>query len=236
MAKMTQELIEKLYTLGKNVYEKNEDIGKVVSVVLAEFPELISESSAKFYIGLVNELIIGKGSTWNQNSDLLVYYVEKIYADYGKDSAEKAYQGAIKFALSKSREPLIQKLNEIKDKYGLDIKDSRADEKITDNWWPSLQDYTPDISKEQWIALLEDPKIIGPVWGEVLAMFYTEKAGATCKFIEQKFGKKAGSVNPTCMHLAKCIQEKTSRPIIESEDNPCYTLPMKPFGTGKMKV
>ena len=71
MAKMTQELIEKLYALGKNVYEKNEDIGKAVSV------ELISESSAKFYIGLVNELIIGKGSTWNQNSDLLVYYVEK---------------------------------------------------------------------------------------------------------------------------------------------------------------
>lgn len=89
-----------------------------------------------------------------------------------------------------------------------------------DTWWPSLQDYTPDISKEQWIALLEDPKIIGPVWGEALAMFYTEKEGATCKFIEQKFGKKAGSVNPTCMHLAKCIQEKTSRPIVESEDNP----------------
>lgn len=88
------------------------------------------------------------------------------------------------------------------------------------DWWPSLQDYTPDISKEQWIALLEDSEIIGPVWGEVLAMFYTEKAGATCKFIEQKFGKKAGSVNPTCMHLAKCIQERTSRPIIESEDNP----------------
>lgn len=220
MAKMTQELIEKLYMLGKNVYEKKEDIGKAVSVVLAEFPELISESSAKFYIDLVNELIIGKGSTWNQNSKLLVYYVEKIYVDYGKDSAEKAYQGAIKFALSKSREPLIQKLNEIKDKYRLDIKDSRADEKIIDNWWPALQDYTPDISKEQWIALLEDPKIIGTVWGEVLAMFYTEKTGATCKFIEQKFGKKAGSVNPTCMHLAKYIQEKTSRSIIESEDNP----------------
>lgn len=89
-----------------------------------------------------------------------------------------------------------------------------------DAWWPSLQDYTPDISKEQWIALLEDPKIIGPVWGEALAMFYTEKEGATCKFIEQKFGKKSGSVNPTCMHLAKCIQEKTSRPVIESEDKP----------------
>lgn len=89
-----------------------------------------------------------------------------------------------------------------------------------DAWWPSLQDYTPNISKEQWIALLEDPEIIGPVWGEALAMFYTEKEGATCKFIEQKFGKKSGSVNPTCMHLAKCIQEKTSRPVIESEDKP----------------
>lgn len=218
MAKMTQELIEKLYTLGKNVYEKNEEMGKAVAAILAEFPELISESSAKFYIGLVNELIIGKGSTWNQNSDLLVYYVEKIYADYGKASAENAYQGAIKFALSKSREPLIQKLNEIKERYGLEIKESKTEEKEADSWWPSLQDYTPDISKEQWTSLLEDPEIIGPVWGEVLAMFYTEKEGATCKFIEQKFGKKSGSVNPTCMHLAKCIQEKTSRPVIESED------------------
>ena len=143
MAKMTQELIEKLYTFGKNVYEKNDEIGKVVSTILAEFPGLISESSAKFYIGLVNELIIGKGSTWNQNSDLLVYYVEKIYADYGKSSAENAYQGAIKFALSKSREPLIQKLNEIKDKYGLETKDSKVAEKSTDIWWPSLATYTP---------------------------------------------------------------------------------------------
>lgn len=101
----------------------------------------------------------------------------------------------------------------------MDIYQEYVNQETEDTWWPSLQDYTSDISKEQWIALLEDPKIIGPVWGEVLAMFYTEKAGATCKFIEQKFGKKAGSVNPTCMHLAKCIQEKTSRPIIESEDN-----------------
>lgn len=219
MAKMTQELIEKLYAFGKNVYEKNEEMGKAVATILAEFPGLISESSAKFYIGLVNELITGKGSTWNQNSDLLVYYVEKIYTDYGKAFAENAYQGAIKFALSKSREPLIQKLNEVKDKYGLEIKGGK-EEKATDIWWPSLQNYTPRISKEQWIELLEDPEIIGSVWGEALAMFYTEKEGATCKFIEQKFGKKAGSVNPTCMNLAKCIHEKTSCPLAESEDEP----------------
>lgn len=60
MAKMTQELIEKLYAFGKNVYEKNEEMGKAVATILAEFPGLISESSAKFYIGLVNELITGK--------------------------------------------------------------------------------------------------------------------------------------------------------------------------------
>lgn len=89
-----------------------------------------------------------------------------------------------------------------------------------DIWWPSLRDYTPNISKEQWIALLEDPEIIGPVWGEALAMFYTEKEGATCKYIEQKFAKKVGSVNPTCMNLAKCIHEKTACPLAESEDEP----------------
>lgn len=92
--------------------------------------------------------------------------------------------------------------------------------KEMDEWWPSLEGYTPGISKEQWIELLEDPEISGPVWGEALAMFYTEKEGATCKYIEQKFAKRIGSVNPTCMNLAKCIHEKTACPLAESEDEP----------------
>lgn len=89
-----------------------------------------------------------------------------------------------------------------------------------DVWWPSLEAYTPEISKKQWIELLEDPELIGPIWGEVLAMFYTEKEGATCKYVEQKFAKRKGSVNPTCMNLAKRIYEKTACSLAESEDEP----------------
>lgn len=36
-------------------------------------------------------------------------------------------------------------------------------------------DYSPGITKEKWLEILNDENIIGPVWGSVLAMFFTEK-------------------------------------------------------------
>ena len=78
MSKMTSELIEKLYEYGKKVYNKELTLSDATTEVLRSYKDSIAESSTEFYIGLVKDLIIGKGSTWNQNSDLLVYYVEHI--------------------------------------------------------------------------------------------------------------------------------------------------------------
>lgn len=216
MAKMTVELIKKLYISGKAVYEKEQDLEKAVSNILIEFPGLISESSAKFYIGLVKELLLGKGSTWNQNSDLLVYYVENIYLDYGRAMANNAYNGAIKFAYSKSRAPLIKQLNDLKIKYGFS-ENIPSDDNL---WWPSLEEYNPGITKEQWLELLNNDGIFGPVWLETLAMFYSEKDGATCTAIENKYNKPSRSINPTCMNLAKRIHEITNCPLAKSNDEP----------------
>lgn len=206
---MTYELIRKLYTLGKSVYENKMDMGKAVFTILAEFPELISESSAKFYIGLVNELLIGKGSTWNQNSDLLVYYVEKIYEDYGKKSAENAYQGAIKFALSKSRKPLIQELNKIKDKYDLKVKSNIAEEKQVNIWWPSISEYTPGLSKEKWIELLQDPIVFTDSALNVMALFYANGGQGSALELEQKYGNTPNYYRMTCVHLAERVIKAT---------------------------
>ena len=76
-----------------------------VNEVMSNYGDSIAKSSAEFYIGLVKELITGKGSTWNQNSDLLVYYVGQIALDYGAEAGYNAYQGAIKFANTKRRQP-----------------------------------------------------------------------------------------------------------------------------------
>lgn len=120
MSKMTSELIEKLYAYGKKVYNKELSVSDATAEVLQNYRDSIAESSAEFYIGLLKDLVIGKGSTWNQNSDLLVYYVEHISIEMGSEIRTKAYQGAMKFAKAKSRQPLIDSLNSLKEQYGLD--------------------------------------------------------------------------------------------------------------------
>lgn len=82
MAKMTPEIIQRLYELGKKVYNQELALADGKTIVMRDYGDNIAESSAEFYIGLVKDLISGKGSTWNQNSDLLVYYVDHIAAEY----------------------------------------------------------------------------------------------------------------------------------------------------------
>ena len=127
MAKMTVKLIEKLYYLGKKTYANELNIQDAVNVIMNSYGTDIAKSSAEFYIGLFRDLITGKGSTWNQNSDLLVYYVDHIASEYGKEIGSKAFQGGMKFAQAKSRKPLIDALNELKDKHGL------SDDEIVDS-------------------------------------------------------------------------------------------------------
>ena len=130
MSKMTSELIEKLYEYGKKVYNKELSLSDATAEVLQSYKDSIAESSTEFYIGLVKDLVIGKGSTWNQNSDLLVYYVEHISVEMGTAIGTKAYQGAMKFAKAKSRQPLIDSLNKLKEQYGLDGQEDSNDEEV----------------------------------------------------------------------------------------------------------
>lgn len=119
MSKMTDEIIEKLYSLGKKVYCQELTLKEATDKVMDDYSDNIAESSAEFYIGLVKELIGGKGSTWNQNSDLLVYYVDHIAAEFGPEAGTNAYKGGMKFAISKSRKSLIDALDQVKKKYNL---------------------------------------------------------------------------------------------------------------------
>ncbi|WP_051538267.1 McrB family protein [Butyrivibrio proteoclasticus] len=120
MSKMTTELIEDLYSLGKRVYSKDLTMKDAVGKIMDQYDTAIAESSAEFYIGLVKELISGKGSTWNQNSDLLVYYVDHISSEYGMEAGNNAYKGGMAFAKSKSRKALISELEKVKEKHHLD--------------------------------------------------------------------------------------------------------------------
>ena len=86
-------------------------------------------------------------------------------------------------------------------------------------WWPSIAEYTPGISKEQWIEILNNPEMIGPVWGGVLAMFYDYGGAATCSQIGLKYGLSAMSISGRCTQLAKAIHKYTNCKLYDGGDD-----------------
>ncbi len=92
-----------------------------------------------------------------------------------------------------------------------------SNSKNTDTlWWPSLDEYDPGISKETWKELLRDSQMFGPVWGGCLAMFYTERDGASCSSLGEKFNHDPASLRSSCVQLAQAVHKRLNCPLAES--------------------
>lgn len=85
-------------------------------------------------------------------------------------------------------------------------------------WYPSVSEYTPGFTKEQWIDLLNSKKVIGPIWGGTLAAFYSMGGAATCTQIGKKYDKSPYSISGYCTNLAKRIQKETNCPILKRDN------------------
>ena len=85
---------------------------------------------------------------------------------------------------------------------------------MSEDWFPTIEEYSPGFTTEQWLDLLSNKKIIRPVWGGALAAFYEAGGAATCKQIAEKYHRTPYSVSGNCTNLAKSIYKKTSCPII----------------------
>ena len=73
--------------------------------------------------------------------------------------------------------------------------------------------YSPGLSKLEWLEILKNPKIIGPVWGGLLAAFYDAGGEASCRQLGEKYHRSATSISGNCTQLAKAIQKKTGCPV-----------------------
>lgn len=167
MAKLTAPIIEDLYSLGRAVYNREISLNEATEKILQKHKGNIADSSARFYIGLYSEYISGKGSTWNQNSSLVLYYVEHITGELGKEIGIKAFQAGMKFAKAKTKKQLIVDLNELWEKIAgedapevLDVNEvafeewlrNNADKTYTDN---TVKRYIRAIKKaEEWLGIV----------------------------------------------------------------------------------
>ncbi len=88
-----------------------------------------------------------------------------------------------------------------------------GDPSFADGWWPSADEYTPGFTKEDWLKLLNNPEVIGPLWGGTLAAFYDAGGQGTCTQIGQAFGKSPMTISGYCTNLAKRIHKVTGCPL-----------------------
>lgn len=76
---------------------------------------------------------------------------------------------------------------EIYKKYYLTIHVNTTEMEI--DWWPSLEEYDPAITKNQWLELLEDGKTFSDNAYFAIAAMYNFGGTATCRQLEEKYGR-----------------------------------------------
>ena len=88
-----------------------------------------------------------------------------------------------------------------------------------DDWFPSLEEYTPGITVEDWTDLLHNPDVFDQNSLDVIRAFYDIGGQATCSELAQKYGNTAMHYSGIVTGLAKRIQKATSCPLVDEEKN-----------------
>ena len=87
------------------------------------------------------------------------------------------------------------------------------------DYWPSLAEYDPEITAEQWSGLLTDRTICTAENLAILKTIQQVGGEATCKQLSLKLGDTSAHYNGSMVQLARRVQEKTGCPMVQNENN-----------------
>lgn len=93
-------------------------------------------------------------------------------------------------------------------------------------WWPADVDYTPGLSVDNWIALLQDASVFNASSLRIIKGFLEFGGVATCKQLSKKYGKNANFYNAGSQALAKRIADKTQCTVMTREDGKVMWWPI----------
>ncbi|MDD2297451.1 MAG: AAA family ATPase [Lentisphaeria bacterium] len=94
-------------------------------------------------------------------------------------------------------------------------------EQADGEWFPS--DYTPGLSVDEWVALLNDESVFTPSSLEIIRRMKDYGGQATCTQLSMKYGESANFYNSGSTALARRIAQKTNCPIRnENTENAKY--------------
>lgn len=91
----------------------------------------------------------------------------------------------------------------------------RNDEPAADEWWPT--DYSPAISTEEWIALLNDAEVFIPSSLEIMKRILDYGGKATCTQLSVKYGETKNFYNSGSVALARRVAERTGCPVMQRD-------------------
>lgn len=91
----------------------------------------------------------------------------------------------------------------------------RNDEPAADEWWPT--DYSPAISTEEWIALINDAEVFIPSSLEIMKRMLDYGGKATCTQLSVKYGETKNFYNGGSVALARRVAEKTGCPVMQRD-------------------
>ena len=90
----------------------------------------------------------------------------------------------------------------------------------TDDYWPPLSEYNPEIDSETYKAIM---KTVPIDWLDAVYHLYQMGGGATCTQIANKYGNTPMHYSSHCTALSKRVQKETDCPICYGENNqPSY--------------
>lgn len=87
----------------------------------------------------------------------------------------------------------------------------------SEDWWPT--DYSPGLSVEDWVTLLQDNEIFNASSLEIMKRMKDHGGMATCKELSSKYGESVNFYNRGSSSLAKRVAERTKCPVIEDKDD-----------------
>lgn len=96
----------------------------------------------------------------------------------------------------------------------------RGDSDSADNvWFPSQEEYTPGITVQEWVALLNDKDVFTQSSLEIMKRFKDYGGAATCTQLSVKYGESKNFYNAGSVGLAKRVVEKTGCPVMPRDSD-----------------
>lgn len=97
-------------------------------------------------------------------------------------------------------------LNVCEEVIRLGLHGEKAD---SNDWYPSLSEYDPKISKEQWLDFFNNSGMFNDKYKYVMAAAYSISENITCDILAEKFGGTAAHYAMSINHIAEKVQSYT---------------------------